>query len=336
MRSLLVKAQACGKVILFGEYAAIYGHKAYAQALPHTTCCSVNLNTDHDDTAFFLKNLMSNYRKSFTELFHDYKKIQENHHLFLQSLKPIESVLPSRSSLIEAIVADELGCFFAQGLDVSVDSTVALGSGQGSSASLILSVLLALKTALGRPINPTTLFQQARKLESYQHGYSSGLDIATVLHGGLIAYTNGTVEPLVPLNTPFYLVSTGEPVVSTGQSVAFVKSHWNADHEQEYRTLDLLIQRAFFNADVGIFCEAIQYAHRWLTKLGVVPKSVFSFITAVEKSGGVAKISGSGSVAGERAGTVLVFDCSTIEQLCLDYGYSYELIEGVGTGVTSL
>lgn len=72
---------------------------------------------------------------------------------------------------------------------LSFASTIPVGSGLGSSAA----VCVALTRWLAEPLRlaPGAQFEFARELENRFHGQSSGMDIAAVMSGGPIAYTQG-------------------------------------------------------------------------------------------------------------------------------------------------
>jgi hydroxymethylglutaryl-CoA synthase len=333
---LCVKVRAPGKIIFFGEYAVVYGHRAYIQALPYYTYCQLTWDSlSHKVLTFSLKNLTKDYTKDYDQLREDYKAIQERYCLFLEHKHQINCVLMQPEELIEAVIAQSL-TNPVQGLKVFLESELSLNSGQGSSAALIVSSLVALKIMQGNPFQLKDIFDEAVSLEGLQHGVSSGLDIAAALYGGLFSYQHKVVQSLGLDSFDFYLVSTGTPLSTTGECVSFVKQRWNALYDQRYKIIDRLVNNFFLYRKKDDLREAIKSNHSLLTDLGVVPKRVQEFVRSIEKNQGVAKISGSGSILGETAGMVIVIDCSVIEQLCNDYGYTYQQIKGVGTGVTSL
>jgi len=79
--------------------------------------------------------------------------------------------------------------------------------------------------------------------------------------------------------------------------------------------------------------DAVRENHKLLTKIGVVPEKVQSFIREVEAAGHAAKICGAGAVAGENGGMVLVFANQQPDALCQKYGYTPLTIHGDPLGV---
>lgn len=81
-------------------------------------------------------------------------------------------------------------------LEMEGTSSVLIGAGLGSSASLCIVVLKALAAATGKTLTPTELATLGNRLERRFHGNPSGLDTAVVALEHVIAFRKG--EPPVP------------------------------------------------------------------------------------------------------------------------------------------
>ena len=81
--------------------------------------------------------------------------------------------------------------------------------------------------------------------------------------------------------------------------------------------------------------QTISQNHALLVKIGVVPVAVQSFITDIQHIGGAAKICGAGSIAGNKAGVVLVVtqDEAALKELCSQYHYNILPVTGEKRGV---
>ncbi len=73
--------------------------------------------------------------------------------------------------------------------ELSIESTIPVGSGLGSSAALCVALTRWMSDPLR--IDSDRFFEFARELENRFHGRSSGMDVAAVLHAKPIAYTMG-------------------------------------------------------------------------------------------------------------------------------------------------
>lgn len=73
-----------------------------------------------------------------------------------------------------------------------IDSNIPQGSGLGSSAALSV----ALGRAILGPANQTDLFNLAKCFDDKFHEGSSGLDVFTSIHGGLVKLQQGTFEKM--------------------------------------------------------------------------------------------------------------------------------------------
>ncbi|NBV29292.1 hypothetical protein EBS02_09830, partial [bacterium] len=215
--SLKAHATAAGKTILFGEYAVIFGHKAYVQALPLRTHCLLKVMPTCTDFGIKLNllNLGLTQTRSYQQLYDQYQAIKIQYSRFLAKEIPISHVLTEPSALMAAVLIEGFDDFF-DGIEVVIASDVMPQSGQGSSAALIVSALLAINTLKNKKYRLDDIFHQAVKLECFQHGISSGLDVAASLYGGLASYQNKKFKPLSLPAFKFYLISTGKPFSTTG------------------------------------------------------------------------------------------------------------------------
>ena len=68
----------------------------------------------------------------------------------------------------------------------AVESALPVGSGFGSSAATAAGIVAAYLAFLGEELEPRAVERLALEAERRQHGLPSGIDGATVLHGGLL------------------------------------------------------------------------------------------------------------------------------------------------------
>jgi len=202
---------------------------------------------------------------------------------------------------------------------VHVDSEIPVGSGFGSSAAAAVATVAAFLAFRGLEPELGEVERVALEAERRQHGQPSGVDGATVLHGGLLwAERDGEgwlrAEPL-DLRPDWLravrVFQSGLPRESTGAVVAAVGERVAADRERLGAVIDRMEEATReLRADLGdaaVAAELIRRFEACLEELGVVPEPVRRVVRQVEARGGAAKISGAGALSGAGAGSLLVY-----------------------------
>lgn len=218
------------------------------------------------------------------------------------------------------------------GLRLSVESDLPIGSGFGSSAALAVAVVaavLALRSGDTRPdptVVPGVVERLALEVERRQHGMPSGVDGATVLHGGAVWAERDSDGRLVvtPLGAEeidleslarFRVFDTGTPLQSTGEVVAAVRERLDGDPSlqrviEEIGELTRRFRTLLQKVSGAEMLDLVRRVEAGLERLGVVPESVRELIRQIEAEGGAAKISGAGALGsppgGLGAGSLLV------------------------------
>jgi mevalonate kinase len=290
-----------GKVILSGEHAIVHGRPAVAASL--RAGISGTFTPIPEPELRIHAPPLPTLRVPLTALADHLNTVSMRHAAFLEDKLPVTAILPADSDLLLAAAAlarPQNGC------EVHLRSTLPPGSGLGSSAAVILTLLKGLLT----DPDPETLQALALECEHFQHGRSSGLDVAACLHAVPVFGQNGAFSPMsLPPGLPdFRLFHTGKPETSTGECVARVRqTHppkdpvWDA-----FEAVTLSLRQALLDNATEAFTAAVRENHRLLVRIGVVPEPVARAIAAIETAGGAAKICGAGAVRGAAAGTVLV------------------------------
>ncbi|MCX6130086.1 MAG: hypothetical protein NTX25_13605, partial [Proteobacteria bacterium] len=159
------QASACGKAIIVGEHAVVYG--THAVALP-------------------LKSL----------------RLQLSISPVTRIEKPqIQLSLAGHeaSSRVISVVSDAMELLGATpfSLNGRSQNSLPIGAGLGSSATLCVAVLRALTASLGYELPPAQLALYANELEKRFHGTPSGLDAAVVAYEACILFCKGkSIRPL--------------------------------------------------------------------------------------------------------------------------------------------
>lgn len=228
-----------------------------------------------------------------------------------------------------ALYARERGAGEPPALSIEVESDIPVGSGFGSSAALAATVIAGSLAACGIELPTPDLERLTLEAERRQHGIPSGVDGATVIHGGLVwaeRPSDGAPLELTPLDLAsphlarFRVFDTGTPVESTGAVVAAVRERVAAEPERLRPVLAQMGETArAFRAEIagdedrpqGVMGLIRRY-QRDLETLGVIPAAARELVRQVEARGGAAKISGAGALSpagAERpgAGSLLVY-----------------------------
>lgn len=348
-----IEAIAPGKIIFSGEYAVLYDNPALAMAI--NRFCSATFSALPSSKSavptitFAFKDL--NYQHQFTlsELLPIAEQVMIHGQSGQSYAKSAEVLSKIRAMIAQpyflgvyafAFLAEKLHLkeIMDENLRCEVASELPVGSGVGSSAALIMSMLHGLLNYFSLPALPaTTALAWGREIESIQHDHSSGMDLYLAHHGGGIKFQKGTVEPRPLFEWPFMLVNTGKPQATTGECVREVKKNIAHPHLlKDLSAITLAIDDAWQKSDLKAMCAGIYANHALLKLLGVVPAKVALFIEELHKLGFAAKVSGAGSVRGDNAGMVLVIGDGRIEAMLKKYSYKVLTVSGEKDGVRIL
>lgn len=331
MLSKQLKARSPAKLILSGEHAVVYGNPAIAIAVDRYAESTV-ISSLSSAILFNCRNLK--YAKSCTlhTLRALKKRLQDEYHAFLEGRCGIRDVLQKPFELLQFTVTHLLETWnipLSQGLEIRASSEIPIGCGMGSSAALVMSTLYALAHFLKLEIDPSRFISLGREAENLQHGFSSGLDLQLAMNGGCLRFEEGEISKRSIPDLPLTIVQTGIPETSTGESVIAVAKHFkNSSIASDFAAITNRFDEALQGNHVDWMQDCIRENHRLLTKIGVVPIKVQEFIRTLELQGGAAKICGAGSVAGDKAGVVLVVSDRDLSSIAKDYGYCVQQVQG--------
>jgi mevalonate kinase len=181
-----------------------------------------------------------------------------------------------------------------------------------------------------------TLYKLALEAENMQHGHSSGLDLRVAMQGGCLYMQEQEWQARQIPVLPMYLVNTGTPITTTGQCVEKVAPKFKSQQlRNEFAVITNAMDKALQQQSAHDMQQAIKENHQLLVNIGVVPEKVQTFILQIESAGSAAKICGSGAVAGDAAGAVLVVseDKQYVTTLATRFGYNVIPISGESRGV---
>jgi mevalonate kinase len=270
------EAKACGKVIISGEHAVVYGAKALALPLL-SKIVNIKLYADPQSNAS--------------------PKIRIN-----LGERPANEAI--KAMVLDAFDVLEIGRF---NLSVEGYSTLMLGAGVGSSASLCVSILRGLSQLSGKNLSPLDLAKKANQLERRFHGNPSGLDTAVVALEQAILFEKGKDPTVVTVKPPtgerfpwaFVLLDSGvrTPTINMVKHAEPVFRSRGKPFLDEFDQVTDACKKALETGDSSLMAESLKYSHMLLTEVGIVD-SVLHDITRIAFKIGVKAIKVTGAGGG--------------------------------------
>lgn len=337
-KSRIIRTISPGKIILSGDHAVVHGCPALALAVNRYATTTL---TPEFSKMISINLFSSRYKDSVTiktlrEVKH---RLGAKYQAFLEGKCGIREVLQTPFELSEFVLInfiDRLNTKILDGLNIQTDSTIPVGCGMGSSAALILTILLAISRFLRIPLNEEKLLRLAVEAENLQHGRSSGIDLHTSLHGGCVYFKEGQSYNRAIPKMPLFVINSGSPESTTGDCVSAVHQKYaQSKIWDDFKAVTQSVDMALQNGEKTEFQRLIRENHRLLVDIGVVPEKVQQFIGEIERLGAAAKICGAGTVSGNTAGIILVTaeEEKQVRSICDRYGYELSSIEGEPQGL---
>ncbi len=264
-------SMACGKAILVGEHAVVYGARAVAIPLPNL---HLSMQVDSTPTAG------------------DQAEIRM--HL---------GGTPAPEKIIRVVrEAMDLLQMPRQNLQIQGTSLVPIGAGLGSSASLCVALLRALTDLSGNMRSTADLAALATQLERTFHGNPSGLDTTVVAFEQPVIFRRGTMPtPLTVARLkqavgsegrwPFALIDS-QLRASTSDMIARAQPFFSGPHAAErIATFDRLaaqVADALRDGHIALMQPAMNEAAELLTQAGVVPEALTTMMIKIRQVGALA------------------------------------------------
>lgn len=269
-------ASACGKSILIGEHAVVYG--AEAIALP---VMSMRMQVRVKETS---ERSTNSKDKAVVEM--------------RLSNRPVSDLI-----LSVAHQALELLDIKQRNLVIDGDSSLWVGAGLGSSASLCVGLLRCFSAHWGIDLSPNDLALLANKLEACFHGKPSGLDVSVVALEQLISFRKGThPEPLLldEKHRHFHFAILDSRVRSSTKAMVeraapYFAGMQGSRRTQNFDTLTKATKLALKSADFEALADCMNTSAGWLSEAGVVSSVNREIQSLALREGALAaKITGAG------------------------------------------
>jgi mevalonate kinase len=259
------EGSACGKVIIVGEHAVVYGARAVA----------VPLKSMRMDLELIPNNIGSEI-----------------------SLKLSGKELSHR---ISDVVKDALQILKLGQVPISIrgKSSLPIGAGLGASATLCIAVLRTIAKSVGIDLDRGTLSKLGNILEKRFHGSPSGLDTAVVAYEECICFQkDGPVDPVIipesndPAKRWHFALIDSQVRASTLSMIQLAKPYFTSKKAQEriarFDALSQAVINGLKSYDFPTVAEVLNEASHLLAAAGVVTKQLGEIISDCVKQGALA------------------------------------------------
>ncbi len=243
--------RACGKVILLGEHAAVYGRHALAVPIEDAVRVSVR------EGAPGVRLAIPDWG--------------------IDDAWTARGTVPEGAAAVAALVMKELGAEHA-GYDIRVTSRIPIGMGLGSSAAFAVAVIRAFAALQSREMTDLETDRLAFRCEQLTHGTPSGIDNNIATFGEPVLYSKGqTRTKPIPLSEPLPLVvAASSQRGSTKAMVAGVRDRYEKD--------SVLYETIFNEIDEMSVAAAAAIAERDFAHLGAMMNVCHGFLNALQVS----------------------------------------------------
>jgi mevalonate kinase len=288
-------SSACGKAIIVGEHAVVYG--ARAVAMPVLTM----------QVGVKIKRHFNPGQKA--RMFLAGKEVSE--HLL--------GVVEDTAKILGVPVPNA---------DFEGRSSVLIGAGLGSSAAICVVVLKALAAYNGIDLSPRQIAYFGNQLEKRFHGNPSGLDTSVVAYEQAISFRKG--ETPIPLHVARIQLSQQRPVAwrfvlldsgqrsSTLEMIKQAAPWFSGDHStqriERFDQLALEVIQGLSKGQSDLVGSAMNEAGALLDEAGVINQKL-SDLTEIAKKAGAIGVKATGAGGG---GCVLALLPPSKSQLCLN------------------
>jgi len=282
------RSSACGKVILLGEHAVVYGQPAFAVPLPLAI-------------------------ESFAA------PCAGSHQLIIQAwgyqVPLAAGVKGFAGALHDVLIKLELA---HRPTEVALFPHEPPGMGLGSSAALAVAAIRAIDAAYSLGLDDKVINALAYDCEVAAHGSPSGVDNTVATYGRPLRFQRGRDPAMtfidLPVALPLVIGLSSQPG-STATTVADVRARRERDvarHDRLFTEIGTLTDAAVEAASVGDFVrlgEAMNICHGFLNALGLSTPELEMLVHTARKAGATgAKLTGGGgggamvAVAADQAG----------------------------------
>ncbi len=271
----MIRASAPGSIMITGEHAVVYGHKAIVAAIEQRITVEL---TPRDDRVVTIASAIADPLETRLD------DLAEGgaYRFVLAAIAMHQSDLP-------------------QGFDLDITSEINPTLGLGSSAAVTVATLGAIQTLAKVTLDQT--HQKALKIVRDIQGRGSGADLAASFMGGMLTYRAQTTADMSPLPSPpplslkdcGYKTPTAVVLADIAARMEGNEAHFAALYEDMGQTAQQAIDAAQ-TQNWSAFAAALTRYQEHMQALGVCDDTLANIIAEARADRQVlaAKISGSG------------------------------------------
>ena len=296
---VIARAQAPGKIILFGEHAVVYGRPAiaapvqqvhaYAEILPAKTCIVEALDLDQT---------------------------------ILVAHAPDDNPFARIVNLVCETLGEALPPW-----RIRITSEIPIAAGLGSGAAISAAIVRAMLAAFGESLSNEMISALVFEVEKLHHGTPSGIDNTVVVYERPVWFTPG--EPPQPFaverSIDLLIADTGAPS-PTRAVVGDVRRAWQRNtgrYEALFDVVGEIVHRARItieSGDINGLGVLMNKNQDVLVDLGVSSPELDRLVLAAREHGALgAKLSGAGR-GGHMIALVNETDIERVTQALLAFG----------------
>ncbi len=311
----MTSASACGKIILLGEHAVVYGRPALAVPLPQLRV-SVDITPIDGGETGSLRLLAPDI--GLTSWLHE-----------LEASHPLAKIVH--------LVRQTVGIEDHPALELRIRSSIPVASGLGSGTAVSVAIVRALSARLGNPLPVEMQSTLTYEVEKLYHGTPSGIDNTVISHEMPVFFRRGQAPEPFSIGAPLTLV-IGDTGMRSNTSIAvgMVRKAWQADahhYENLFDRIGEVVERGRAAIEVGNLAELgsqMGQNQSLLREIGVSSPELETLIEAAHCAGALgAKLSG-GGMGGNMIALVETNRADDVENRLLEAGATRTLVAEVG------
>jgi len=271
-------AYACGKVILFGEHAVVYGQPAIAVPVTQVKA-EARVETGPKDQGITI--IAEDLDKSYS----------------LEQAPPNDAL---RAIVVSTL--EHIGVRMQHDLTITVSSTIPIARGLGSGAAVSTAIARALGQHFGHLLGPQTISALVYETEKIHHGTPSGIDNTVIAFERPVYFVRDRKIELFSVRRPFLLAIADTGVASpTKIVVGDVRRAWKRERERyeeifdEIGTIVEMARQAIERGEIETIGQFMNENQRLLQLMGVSSPELEGLVEAARQAGALgAKLSGAG------------------------------------------
>jgi mevalonate kinase len=269
------RASACGKIILLGEHAVVYGYPAVA--LPVR---SLRTWAELSEGPSPLR-----IRAPAVHLDAELADLPAGH--------PIAFCVRHAAQALDVKPPTGL---------LTITSDIPVASGLGSGAAVSTAVVRAMALAVRRELSPAEVSAIVFAVEHIYHGTPSGVDNTVIAYEQPIFFRRRQEPEILAIRTAMHILiaDSGMPG-KTRDAVADVRARWKADparYEEFFREIGGLVEAGRRHLEAGQTAElgnTMDQCHELLRTIEVATPALDRLVEAARQAGARgAKLSGAG------------------------------------------